>query len=397
MRRAKEGYYHNENSRVRKERPAGARRKFVWGIFDVLMLVLTICVAVALIVGLLSRVVSPEKSAVVAFAGLFYPIVYVANIFCAFWWVVRWSRWVVLPALCLLIGAGSMGTIYRSDVNTKPEVVDVSRDDVVVASYNVMNFSDDGAPEGVINFERVAEWINQSGAQLLCLQEAHFSSGQTFEEFKQSLRRLSYGYFAESLSEGSDNMGSGFAMFSTWPIVRRGVACADSVAVHSVWADVKIGRDTIRVFNNHLQSTGISAEERSSTLHPSIARDTMAGRKLFAVADKVAENYRLRAKQAEEVAEAIAASPHAVVVCGDFNDTPTSYVYRTVRGGGLVDAFVEKGRGMEYTFKGLYNLFRIDYVLADEEHFYVKSYASYDEPMSDHKPVVVRLGRIAEE
>ena len=106
------------------------------------------------------------------------------------------------------------------------------------------------------------------------------------------------------------------------------------------------------------------------------------------------KNYAQRAVQAEQVAEAVEQSPHPVVVCGDFNDTPVSYVYRTIRrAGNLVDSFVEKGRGVEHTFKGLYNLFRIDYILADKEAFEVKSYDSYDEPMSDHKPVVVRLGR----
>ena len=79
-------------------------------------------------------------------------------------------------------------------------------------------------------------------------------------------------------------------------------------------------------------------------------------------------------------------------MAGDFNDTPKSYVYRTLRKCGLTDAFVEKGRGVEHTFKGLFYLFRIDYVMASEEHFAVKEYASHDEPMSDHKPLTVRLG-----
>ena len=40
----------------------------------------------------------------------------------------------------------------------------------------------------------------------------------------------------------------------------------------------------------------------------------------------------------------------------------------------------------------LFNLFRIDYVMASEGHFEVKEYASHDEPMSDHKPITARLG-----
>lgn len=395
MKRSREGYYHNESRKAKRERTHGAKRRFVWGVFDVVMLIVSLLAAVSLLLGMMSRVFSSEHTPLFAFAGLFYPIIYLINLFCALWWVVRWNRWFWISLSMLVVGGGSMGLFYRSDVSTKPKTVDRERSDIVVATYNVMNFSDTNAPEGVVNFDLVADWVNEKGVQLLCLQEAHFSTGQTFEEFKEKLKRLSYGYFVHSLPEEKDSKtGSGYAMFSAWPIVRKGVACADSVSVHSVWADVKIGRDTIRVFNNHLQSTGISIEERESTLHPTIARDTLAGEKLFAIAGKVADNYRLRATQAEMVAEEVKNSPHPVVVCGDFNDTPISYVYHKIRReGDLADAFVEQGRGVEHTFKGLYNLFRIDYILVDDKAFEVKDYNSYDEPMSDHKPVVSRLGR----
>ncbi len=395
MKRSKEGYYHNENQKVRRERPRGVRRRFVWGLFDVVMLAVSLLAAICLLAGLLAKVVSPERVPMLAFAGLFYPIIYLVNLFCALWWVVRWSRWFWLSAAMLLVGVGSMGLFYRSDVSTKPMTVDKNRDDVVVATYNVMNFSDASAEGEVESFGSVAEWVNDNGIQLLCLQEAHFVTEEAFKSFRRELKRLSYGYFVNGYTaEESDITGSGYALFSAWPIVRRGIASADSLAVYSVWADVKIGRDTIRVFNNHLESTGISLEERSTTLHPAIARDSLAGEKLFALVDKVKGNYAQRAVQAVAVAEAVKQSPHPVVMCGDFNDTPVSYVYRTIRrAGNLVDAYVEKGRGVEYTFKGLYNLFRIDYILADKETFEVKSYDSYDEPMSDHRPVVVRLGR----
>ena len=57
-----------------------------------------------------------------------------------------------------------------------------------------------------------------------------------------------------------------------------------------------------------------------------------------------------------------------------------------------MDAFVEAGRGAEHTFNGLYNLFRIDYILTTEEAFEVKEYRSFDIDYSDHKPITVLVG-----
>ena len=121
----------------------------------------------------------------------------------------------------------------------------------------------------------------------------------------------------------------------------------------------------------------------------------MARAKLSAVVGKMVDNYRARAEQAEHIAEHIARSPYPTIVCGDFNDTPMSYTYGTIISTDLADAFVEAGKGSEYTFKGLYNLFRIDYILADEEAFEVKEYRSYDLDYSDHKSVVAVLSPVA--
>ncbi len=391
----KEGYYRSETRRAGGRKTPKGEVSLGWSVSDVVMLAFTAVAAVALLCALLAGVVNPNSGVLFAFAGLFYPIIWVANLFCAFWWAARWKKHFVVPVVMLLIGSGSMGLFYRSDVSTKPQDVTRERNDIVVVTYNVMNFRDDDAPQGVANFDRVAEWINTQSPQVVMLQEAHFSGDKNFDEFRSKIKRLPYGYFvnAELANNGSQS-GSGFVLLSAYPIVRRGVASSDSLQYKSLWADLRVGRDTVRVVNNHLQSTGITEDDRATTLTHKIVGDSLAQEKLTSVADKMKQNYQHRADQADRVAEFVASSPHPVIMAGDFNDTPKSYVYRTLRRCGLTDAFVEKGRGVEHTFKGLFNLFRIDYVMASEEHFAVKEYASHDEPMSDHKPLTVRLGTV---
>lgn len=70
----------------------------------------------------------------------------------------------------------------------------------------------------------------------------------------------------------------------------------------------------------------------------------------------------------------------------DFNDTPASYAYHKERKG-LTDGSCDCGSGYQYTFRQLYKLRRIDYViysklLKDREYY------SSEIPYSDHNMVV---------
>jgi endonuclease/exonuclease/phosphatase family metal-dependent hydrolase len=75
--------------------------------------------------------------------------------------------------------------------------------------------------------------------------------------------------------------------------------------------------------------------------------------------------FAMRARQAEILREHIAASPHPVIVCGDFNDTPLSYSYRLMSKG-LKDSFMEKGWGLGTTYAGALPALRIDYILCSQ-------------------------------
>ena len=145
-----------------------------------------------------------------------------------------------------------------------------------------------------------------------------------------------------------------------------------------MWADVIVHRDTVRVYNNHMQSTQISEDDKqflgAMAAVPDSARDDRAK----GIVRKLVRNFRVRATQAD-----------SVIVCGDFNDTPMSYTYRRLRGD-LTDAFARKGRGMIYTYRGFLGVFRIDYLFHSDD-FETVDYDSEQPLWSDHNPVIVDL------
>jgi endonuclease/exonuclease/phosphatase family metal-dependent hydrolase len=98
----------------------------------------------------------------------------------------------------------------------------------------------------------------------------------------------------------------------------------------------------------------------------------------------------MRANQAHVIDREIRESRNPyIVVCGDFNDTPISYAYRTIKGD-LEDAFVESGSGMGISFNRYRFLFRIDYILHSKN---MKAYNCTVGKLkvSDHYPVCTYL------
>ena len=154
-------------------------------------------------------------------------------------------------------------------------------------------------------------------------------------------------------------------------------------------SDLRLDRDTVRVFCNHLRSTHIKSSDSDYLMNYRFLTDTASHEKLHSILSRLRYNSISRSHQVDSLSQLIAATPHARIVCGDFNDTPLSYTYRLMSRG-LQDAFREKGRGFSHTYRGFYNTFRIDYVLVSDD-FEVLSYEVPSVEFSDHHPVFVRL------
>ena len=84
------------------------------------------------------------------------------------------------------------------------------------------------------------------------------------------------------------------------------------------------------------------------------------------ISDRLRLAYIKRARQVDELNAYIRQSPYPVLVCGDFNDTPVSYTYHTIRGD-LTDAFRSAGKGIGNTYRGKFPSFRIDYIFHSPE------------------------------
>ena len=91
-------------------------------------------------------------------------------------------------------------------------------------------------------------------------------------------------------------------------------------------------------------------------------------------------------KQAAIFKENAKSCNYKKIVCGDFNNTQFSAVYRTIKGD-MLDSFTEKGSGYGKTIKFWHFPLRIDFILADAE-FEITAHQNYNLRLSDHEPIM---------
>ena len=186
------------------------------------------------------------------------------------------------------------------------------------------------------------------------------------------------------------NGDTGLAIFSKYPIKKATPIEFKKGYMTSVAYLLDIDGKPFTVINNHLESNRLSLEDRA--FYDEMIRhfDSSGIAKAKAtLMQKLSDAYRVRSKQAELVAGVIEKTNTPVIVCGDFNDTPISYSYKTIRGN-LTDAFQNSGLGPGITDHENKFLFRIDHIFHSNS---IKSYEAKVDKVkySDHYPVNVYL------
>jgi endonuclease/exonuclease/phosphatase family metal-dependent hydrolase len=82
-------------------------------------------------------------------------------------------------------------------------------------------------------------------------------------------------------------------------------------------------------------------------------------------------------------------SPYRNIVCGDFNNTSFSNMYRIAKAE-MKDTFEERGTGIGKTFDLKFIPFRIDFILVDKST-QVMTHQNFDLRLSDHYPVMTSI------
>jgi endonuclease/exonuclease/phosphatase family metal-dependent hydrolase len=345
---------------------------------DRIMILLGYAAIFLLLLSFLSPFIPPSSFFVFAFLGLIQPWLFLINGIFLVYWFLRFKGYGILFLLLFVLGKDPLSGF----VGLNGSHLNESDSSIKVMSYNIArlyNIKDvNKRVDSENTFQELVGFLKKEKPDILCIGEMH-------PDYVELLKKsLDYAYVTTTNKSGKYEF---LAVYSNYPIKKsEEIVFADSFNAN-IYADININGSIFRVYNVHLKTNKIT-DLTSEFIRPNLdnkARVSYIKSMLRRFSAAAIE----REKEAQIIAESIDKSPYPVILCGDFNDTPGSYTYRTLSKG-LKDAFKEKGRGMGTTFAGNIPALKIDYIFVDER-IEVKSHRIERILFSDHFPLIATL------
>ncbi len=363
----------------------------------IILLILNIFAVTGLAASYAASWINPATNWLFAFFGLLYPVLLGANLLFVLIWLILWKRFVFISLVAILAGFGHLRSLWPLRI---PEPPAGGKQPLKVMTYNVHRlFGTDGGYSTHQTRQEVIDFVAQHQPDIVCFQE-FYAQGKGYRQILDDFSKqtgLTYVHYRNYYQFWNSRKINAIATFSRFPIVNSGFFMIRDRLCYAVYTDIVLSAgDTIRVFNLHLESIHFGAEDyryMSKIGDPDMDQEqlTLGSKKMFW---KLKNAFIKRGQQVGILREYISNSPYPVMVCGDFNDPPFSYTYRTImRSRDLNDAYKAAGNELiGSTYSGKIPFFRIDYILF-EKQFQASGYQMPRPEISDHYPVIVTLQR----
>lgn len=329
-------------------------------LFNKIVFVLNVVVALLLLAACAVPYISSERLSFLSFLSLAVPLLVGINFLFCLYWTLKRKKQLGLSLSILVFGYFVLGTFIKLGFSEE-----VLEEDLKVMSYNVRGFNKYKYIKSPTVFEDIKAFIDKENPDIICFQEPDYLRK------KEYLKEYPYHSLEYIYMNGKVLLG----FFSKYPIIKTDFICFPNSPNNGTYADILYKNDTIRIYNVHLQSLGITPGK-------GIIRNAPSD-KLF---KKLTRKFKIQQQQAKMLEAHMKSTPYKQIVCGDFNNTQFSNAYKIIKGD-KQDTFVEKGVGYGRTLNFHKFPVRIDFILADEE-FQVKSHTNYDVKYSDHYPVM---------
>ncbi|MDB4297313.1 endonuclease/exonuclease/phosphatase family protein [Flavobacteriaceae bacterium] len=298
--------------------------------------------------------IDPEVFPHLAILSLSYPVLLLINLIFVIIWIVKLKPQFLLSLLLIGLGYQHLHDFFTTENKNSIEV-----NDTKILSYNVRRFNQFNWIKSTTVKQDICNFINKQQADIICLQE--------YLNHKNTNIQLKNGYKRE-------RSAGGLVIYTNYPIVNSGSFNFKGTSNNVIFADLKINKDTVRIYNCHFQSYGLDTSKDISHNNNLIKHFT--------------KTFKRQAEQVAMVKDHMSLSPYKSILVGDFNNTAFSWNYNELIEG-KKDAFVEAGMGFGRSFNYIFP-FRIDFILV-EKSMEVHKFDTFPLKLSDHYPITATI------
>ena len=334
------------------------------------MYFLNIVLSVVTFVAYILPFLAPKIFPILAALTLFLPVILFVNVLFFVYWAIQLKRQMLLSGIVLLVGITFVNKTYKLRDDKR-----IATSQYSILSYNVRLFNKFGWSEKETVPIEISDFVKEQNPDFLCIQE--YSATKYFD-----YSNFPYQFF---LKKGA-KIKTGQAIFSKFKIVNSGEIVFPNSDNSAIYVDVKIKKDTVRIYSIHLESLKITNDVSEINNDINIIDKQKSGR-IFRQISKGFKNQQL---QSELIVADKKSCKYPIIICGDMNNSAFSYVYQNVRGD-LQDGFVAAGKGFGKTYNFKYYPARIDYIFADKR-FSIQRFDNFTNIVdSDHFPIIMKF------
>ncbi|WP_172918391.1 endonuclease/exonuclease/phosphatase family protein [Capnocytophaga canis] len=330
--------------------------------FEKILFLTNVFFVLWLLVSYLIPYLPPKRFSIISVLALLTPIVLIVNVLFSIYWLVRRKKIFLLSTVILLFGYESLTRLFQI-FNTSAE----AGNGFSLMSFNVRLFNHyRWHPDRNLK-DKIIEFVQKQSADII-----------VFQEFYNHKKYDIAGYPHKKIITKTPKDNIGHAIFSRFPIINAGSLNFPNTSNNGVFVDIRVQKDTLRIYSLHLESLHIKPENE------------LINQDKERLIKNISRRFVLQQEQMELFKTHQNTSPYKTIVCGDFNNTAYSYIYRNIRGENLNDAFEEKGVGFGKSFNFNFFPFRIDYILLDKS-LNIQDFNTFSEVLSDHRPMLVKF------
>lgn len=337
--------------------------------FNKIVYFFNILLAILTFAGYVLPFLAPRMFPILSVLTLGLPFLLFLNILFFFYWLLQAKKQLFLSALVLLIGIGFVSKWYKLSSENLPD----SATDFTVMSYNVRLFNKYKWLDNDSVLSNIKKFVEDENPDILCIQEFSDLGENQFRKYNHKI-----------IHYVNKKKTFGHAIYSKYPIVNNGIIRFENSNNNVIFADIKKGNDTLRVYSMHLQSIQITRDIAKIENDLNQEQSEIIFKKLSKAFTKQQEQATILQSHKNDCA-------YPIIICGDLNNSAFSYVYRNVKGN-LNDAFEQAGKGFGKSYHFKYYPARIDYIFSDKS-LKVKEFKTFNTiELSDHYPIKARFG-----